>query len=230
MRLLAFDMKDNGNWRKQWDSLATGFTVFTCNVSDERESGMNAIRTTINGGQKILVLIHQEPCGSRVDITGWKNEKPPGLYVMYVHGSGCSLMGTEPNWVYAAKRPVPSDADLTYLHKEFASLCENLEKAISVEDVTGAWRAFEPQAILEDAVAWYLVLLAETQLGKHVGTDPWRREAWNAALAEFNKVGGQLSDVSDDPAKWNQADKDRLVEQFRALLAGSLGHGAGTRA
>ena len=60
MRLLAFDMKDNGNWRKQWDSLATGFTVFTCNVSDERESGMNAIRTTINGGQKILVLIHQE--------------------------------------------------------------------------------------------------------------------------------------------------------------------------
>ena len=116
---------------------------------------------------------------------------------------------------------MPSDADLTYLHKEFASLCENLEKAISVEDVTGSWLAFEPQAILEDAVAWYLVLLAETQLGKHVGTDPWRREAWNAALAEFNKAGDQLFGVPEDLARWNQADKDKLVGQFKALLFAS---------
>jgi len=202
--------------------LAAEFTVYACNVRNERADGMRAIDVT-KGNQKALVLIHQEPCGDRVDITGWKKENPPGLYVMYVHGSGCSPIEEKLKWVYAARRPVLSNADLGYLRREFASLRENLEKAVSEEEITGAWHAFDrnPLAELLEALSSISITSCglpeiDSYLGRVLdGKD----EAWRKyAASEIGRIVKDTVRVKNGESLANtllHANGEGIVNQMR---------------
>lgn len=231
MKLFAFDLRANGGWRKQWDTLAAGFTVYQCSDTDENNIGINAINDTVKNIEKVLVLIHQGPCSSRIDIGEWKRSGAQGLFVMYVHGRGCSPAGAEPKWIYAAKRPVPTNSSLAYLSEEFASLSENLKKAVTEEEISAAWRAFDRNPVselLETCSPIFVKSDVLPEVASHLGQVlNGKDEAWRkyAAAEVSRKVKGTVveSDGETLASTLLHSNGEAIVNEIRKKPGLTLG-------
>lgn len=149
MRLFAFDKWENGLWRKKWLTLSNDFAITACDCKAKREGATADIKGIIKSGEKVFILIHQQPCSGFMDIESLNAENSYGCYVMYVDGCGCAPIEGVHHWIYSAKRPIPSDQDLSYLRQEFLYLCGKLKDSSSEKGVVEAWRTFEWNPLAE---------------------------------------------------------------------------------